>query len=137
MGALVAHRIVAIAAVVRTLVIHHVAALVARRTVPVRQWDIRAVGVVRVEDTADHLEEIEQPAFFEGRFDGNDTVSFAQYLVADVRVSDGVVRCRRMGLQGHDIVCRPGIHLMQPAQVQGNTERPQVHVFQDDGFRDN
>jgi hypothetical protein len=93
----------AIAAVL-VILTHHVSATRTGSAVPFRQRDVGTAGVVRVEDPAHDLEEVQEPSGSEGPIDRSPALPLAELVLPDMGV-DGFARLPgRIGFQGDDFV---------------------------------
>jgi len=135
-GTLIANRIFTKAAAVRALAVHDVAALITGNAVPVRQRNIRAVGVVGGENAADQAEKIAQPAFLQRGSYGCCTVTFADDFITDMGMRYGVVCSGWMWIDGHHKVRHLVIQFLQSVQVQSNSKPPEVDIVKRNGLGD-
>ena len=91
----------AVKAIIGVFSAYNVSTVVTGLAIPIIQRNIWTVRVVTVQYASYHCEEIAQSALFEGSPDHNNTVTFAQPFVANVRVRNGFVCCCRMWIQRH------------------------------------
>jgi len=101
-------------------------AIVAGHTVPLVQRDIGAVRVVGVENVRYQCEEVTQSTLLQGLSYGDCAVAFAQYIVRYVRVSDGLVSARRVGLLGQTSVRCESVQGFELFQCQFNTKPAKI-----------
>jgi len=122
----------AVIAIVGVFSARDIPTIVARFAAPIIQTNIWTIRVVTVQYASDHCEEIAQAALFEGNPDRDSPITFAQLLVADVRVGNAFVCCCRMWIQRrHKIRARP-VQFTQLIQLKFNSERPEVYTIQFD-----
>ena len=75
------------------------AAVCTVHTVPVREGDERAPGVIGSQQVGHDREEIKQTTLFQCVANRNVTIAFADAFILDVRVGNPIVTRRRVGIE--------------------------------------
>ena len=117
-----------------TVLVGAAAAVATRLAIPVIQGNEWTFTVVIAQDRRHELDRIHQPALFQRLTDRIAGIAGTQRSVADVRMRDAGITCRRPGLQGHDVEA-PRTGDAQAVPVQFDGEFTQVNVFQRDCVR--
>jgi hypothetical protein len=115
-GAVATERFTASLAVAAVVFAHRLAAIGARRLVPIAQVDKGVAGRVGVQDLIDQQEQVIEPPALKGEVDRPRAVPFAEPLILDVRMRRVGVSTGRIRIEGHEAV-RPLVVGREPLEA--------------------
>jgi hypothetical protein len=127
--------VLASVAVTAFLRIGHLAAIVARDTLPFFQSHISALGVISGQDCVNDQKGFRQASFFEGLMQGTEGIPHTELTLTDVRMSDLIIEFGRVGLFRNDFQAIQRRILGPSCPVQPNTEMPEFNIAQENGLR--
>lgn len=113
-----------------------VAAVKAGLAVPVLDGNIRALGIVGLQDRSYDQHCIAEAPGLQRPAEGFGRFAETEQPVADVRVSDGRIRARRVRVQGLDTQRRTAPGCRQSVEVKMNAEGTEVLPLERDGLGD-
>jgi hypothetical protein len=90
---------IAVVAIIDVISTHNISAIVASLTTPIIQRHIWTVRVVGSQDASDHRKKVREPSLLKGSSYCDTTITFAEFITTNMRVSYLFICCCRIRLK--------------------------------------
>ncbi len=115
---------------VTVVLVHRIAAFLARRAIPAIDFDISTAPAVGVQYLGDQREEVVEPAVSQGAGNRRTAIAFAEAFVLNVRVRDALIAGSRPRIEGYHTIGLLAATDLCP--VQTDFKASEIDLLQDD-----